>query len=127
MGYRSDVTALIYPAGGEHSALNYDKLKLLMNTTFKELYDEWGGEREFEDGWEWNDDMLVLQFVATSVKWYDSYPEIQHFVKFLEEVHELEYEFEFIRLGEEDDDVETDRSGDANSYLSVRRAIEVSF
>ena len=127
MGYRSEVTALIYPAGGEHNLLEYDKLKLLMNTTFKELFDEWGGEREFEDGWEWDDNHRVLQFIATSVKWYDSYPEVQRFVKFLEEVHELEYEYEFIRLGEEDDDVETDSTGDANGYLSVRRSIEVSF
>jgi hypothetical protein len=127
MGYRSDVTALIYPDGGEHSALNYNKLKLLMNTTFKELFDEWGGVREGSDGWEWNDDMLVLQFTATSVKWYDSFPEIQHFVKFLEEVRELEYQYEFIRLGEDTDDIEDDCTGDANNYLSVSRSIEVSF
>jgi len=127
MGYRSDVTALIYPDGGEHSALNYDKLKLLMNTTFKQVFDEWGGEREFSDGWEWNDNMLVLQFTATSVKWYDSYPEIEHFVKFLGEVQELEYQYEFIRIGEDTDDIESDSTGDANHYLSVNRTIEVSF
>jgi hypothetical protein len=127
MGYRSDVTALIYPDGGEHSALNYNKLKLLMNTTFKELFDEWGGEREFSDGWEWNDDVLVLQFTATSVKWYDSYPDVQRFVKFLGEVQELEYQYEFIRIGEDDTDIESDSTGDANHYLSVSRSIEVSF
>ena len=127
MGYRSEVTALIYPDGGEHSALNYDKLKLLMNTTFKQVFDEWGGEREFNDGWEWNDNVLVLQFTATSVKWYDGYPEVERFVKFLGEVQELEYQYEFIRIGEEDDDIETDSTGDANGYMYVSRTIEVSF
>jgi hypothetical protein len=127
MGYRSDVTALIYPDGGEHSALNYNKLKLLMNTTFKELFDEWGGVREGSDGWEWNDDMLVLQFTATSVKWYDSFPEVESFVKFLGEIQELEYQYEFIRLGEDADDIEDDCTGDANGYLSVSRSVEVSF
>jgi hypothetical protein len=127
MGYRSDVTALIYPDGGEHSALNYNKLKLLMNTTFKELFDEWGGVREFSDGWEWNDDVLVLQFTATSVKWYESYPDVQRFVKFLGEVQELEYQYEFMRVGEEDTDIEYDSTGDANGYLSVSRSIEVQF
>jgi hypothetical protein len=127
MGYRSDVTAIIYPDGGEHSALNYNKLKLLMNTTFKELFDEWGGVREFSDGWEWNDDVLVLQFTATSVKWYDSYPDVQRFVKFLGEVQELEYQYEFMRVGEEDTDIEYDSTGDANGYLCVRREIEVRF
>ena len=127
MGYRSEVTALVYPNGGADSTVNYNKLKLLMNTTFKELFDEWGGEREFSDGWEWNDDVEVLQFTATSVKWYDSFPEVDRFVKFLGEVRELEYEYEFIRIGEDADDVEEDSTGDANSYLSVSRSIEVSF
>ncbi len=127
MGYRSDVTALIYPAGGEDNLLKYDQLKLLMNTTFKDLFEDWGGEREFDNGWEWNDEVRVLQFVATSVKWYDSYPEIQNFGEFLEKVRELEYEYEIVRVGEEDTDIEYDSTGDAQGYLRVRREIEVSF
>jgi len=127
MGYRSDVTALIYPSGGEHNLLEYDKLKLLLNTTFKDVWDEWGGEREFEDGWEWDDKHRVLQFTATSVKWYESYDEIKRFTEFLAKIQELEYEYEFIRLGEEDNDIEYDSTGDAQGYLSVRREIEVSF
>ena len=127
MGYRSDVTALIYPEGGEHNLMHYDKLKLLMNTTFKDLYNEWGGEREFDDGWEWDDNHRVLQFVCTSVKWYDSYPEVQQFGEFLAKIQELGYEYEVIRIGEEDTDIEYDSTGDAMGYLSVRRSIEVEF
>lgn len=127
MGYRSDVTALIYPNSGAENLLHYDQLKLLMNTTFKDLYDEWGGQREFEDGWEWDDKHRVLQFVAISVKWYDSYPEIKAFGEFLTKIQELGYEYEVIRVGEEDTDIEYDSTGDANGYLSVRREIEVSF
>jgi hypothetical protein len=44
MGYRSDVKALIYPVSGEHNLLNYDKLKTLMNTTFKDVFDAWNDE-----------------------------------------------------------------------------------
>ena len=122
MGYRSDVKALIYPQGGEHNLLNYDKLKLLMNTTFKDVMDYW------EDPYfTWDDKHRVLVFDANSVKWYDSYPEIVRFIKFLQEVHELEYEYEFIRIGEDDNDIETDSTGDAQSYLCVRREIEVRF
>jgi hypothetical protein len=121
MGYRSDVKALIYPAGGEHNLLNYDKLKTLMNTTFKDVLDYWS-----DDYFTWDDKHRVLKFDANSIKWYDSYPEVTRFVKFLEEAHELEYEYEFIRLGEEDDDVEDDRTGDAQGYLSVSRTIEVN-
>ena len=122
MGYRSDVKALIYPQGGEHNLLNYDKLKLIMNTTFKDVWDYWS-----DDYFKWDDKHRVLVFDANSVKWYESYPEVAKFMKFLQEVHELEYEYEFIRLGEEDDDVEADSSGDSEGYLYVSRSIEVSF
>ena len=122
MGYRSDVKALIYPQGGEHNLLNYDKLKLLMNTTFKDVMDYW------EDPYfTWDDKHRALVFDANSVKWYDSYPEIVRFIKFLQEVHELEYEYEFIRIGEDDNDIETDSTGDAEGFLYVSRSIEVSF
>ena len=122
MGYRSDVKALIYPQGGEHNLLNYDKLKLIMNTTFKDVWDYWS-----DDYFKWDDKHRALVFDANSVKWYESYPEVAKFTQFLQQVHELEYEFEFIRLGEEDDDVEADSSGDSEGYLYVSRSIEVSF
>jgi hypothetical protein len=122
MGYRSDVKALIYPANGDQNLLEYDKLKLLFNTTFQDVFTAWG-----EDYFEWDDRHRVLMFDANSVKWYDSYPEIKTFVKFLADVQELGYEYEFIRIGEEDDDVETDSTGDAEGFMYVQRTIEVSF
>jgi hypothetical protein len=121
MGYRSDVMALVYPAGGEHNLLNYDKLKTLMNTTFKDVLDFWS-----EGYFTWDDTHRVLKFSAPSIKWYDSYPEVDRFTKFLEEAHELEYEYEFIRVGEEDDDLETDSTGDAENYMYVERTIQVN-
>ena len=122
MGYRSDVQALIYPLGGEDNLLEYDKLKLLFNTTFKDVFEAWG-----EDYFSWDDKHRVLKFDANSVKWYDSFPEVALFPKFLADVQELGYEYEFIRIGEEDDDVETDRTGDAEGFMYVSRSIEVSF
>lgn len=122
MGYRSDVKALIYPLGGEHNLLEYDKLKLLFNTTFQDVFEAWG-----EDYFSWNDKHRVLEFDANSVKWYDSYPEVQRLTKFLSEVQDLGYEYEFMRIGEEDDDIETDNSGDAENFMYVERTIQVSF
>jgi len=122
MGYRSDVQAIIYPLGGEHNLLEYDKLKLLFNTTFKDVFEAWG-----EDYFSWNDAHRVLKFDANSVKWYDSYPEVQKLTQFLADVAALDYQYEFIRLGEEDDDVEDDRTGDAEGYMYINRSIEVSF
>jgi hypothetical protein len=121
MGYRSNVVALIYPLGGEENLLNYDKLKTLMNTTFKDMLDTWG------DYFAWDDTHRVLKFTADDIKWYDGYPDVARFTVFLAEVHELEYEYEFMRIGEDDTDIEYDQSGDAECFLSVRREIEVSF
>ena len=122
MGYRSDVKALIYPQSGDQNLLEYDKLKLLFNTTFKDVFEAWGKEY-----FEWDDEHRVLIFDANSVKWYDSYPEVEKFVQFLTDVAGLDYEYEFLRLGEEDDDIEDDRTGDANGFMYVSRSIEVAF
>ena len=122
MGYRSDVRALIYPANGDTNLLEYDKLKLLMNTTFKNVLDSWGNE-----SFSWDDKHRVLMFSADSIKWYESFPEVALFPKFLAEVRDLEYEYEFIRIGEEDDDTETDSTGDANGFMYVERTIQVNF
>jgi len=42
-------------------------------------------------------------------------------------VHALDYEYEFIRIGEDDNDVESDSTGDAEGFMYVTRSIEVSF
>jgi hypothetical protein len=122
MGYRSDVKALIYPQSGDQNLLEYNKLKLLFNTTFKDVFEAWGKEY-----FEWDDDHRVLIFDANSIKWYDSYPEVGKFVQFLADVQGLGYEYEFLRLGEEDDDIEDDSTGDANGFMYVSRSIEVAF
>lgn len=121
MGYTSDVVALVYPASGSENLLNYDKLKLLVNTTFKDFYDYWS------EYFEWDDKHRALKFEIDSVKWYDSYPEVRRFGEFLTEISKLDYEYEIMRVGEEDTDIEYDSTGDAQGYLSVSRTIEVSF
>ena len=121
MGYRSDVKALIYPASGDTNLLEYDKLKLLMNTTFKDVFDS------LVDNFYWNDTHRALEFTATSIKWYESFPEVALFPKFLADVQELGYEYEFIRIGEDTDDIEDDSTGDAHGFLYVSRSIEVAF
>lgn len=121
MGYRSDVTALIYPANSAENLLNYDKLKLLMNTAFKDFFEVWS------EHFVWDDKHRVLKFEIESVKWYDGYPEVQRFGEFLTEISKLDYEYEIMRVGEEDTDIEYDSTGDAQGYLSVSRTIEVNF
>lgn len=109
MGYRSDVAALVYPNDRE----KYPMLKTLMATTFKAIDDEWGGNSH------WEDTSGVLRFDINDIKWYESYPEVRRFESFLDEVADLGFEFEFIRIGEEGGDVERKESADSQGYLST--------
>jgi hypothetical protein len=122
MGYRSDVTVLIYPDNGEQNAERYDTLKVLMNTTFKETYEAW------EDSFDWLDNHRVLKFAVESVKWYDSYPDVQNFARMLDDLGEMEgLNYEFMRVGEEYDDLEqAQRGNDLQYHLGLSRHIEVN-
>ena len=119
MGYRSDVSALIY--GDGRSQEGYDLLKTLMNTTFKEAYGAWDSQCE------WHDHKRALEFKIEGVKWYDSYPDVQNFMRMLEIVGDMDgLNCEFLRVGEDNDDIEQMNNGNDLLYaLSVTRTIEV--
>ena len=119
MGYRSDVTTLIY--GDGLSQQGYDLIKTLMNTTFKDTYQEWGSH------FEWRDHKRVLQFETESIKWYDSYPDVKSFMDMLDAIGDIAgLNYEFIRVGEDTDDIEQQQRGEDLRYaLSVTRSIEV--
>lgn len=124
MGYRSKVVALVYPTPssvsdgvGPVAEDTYEQLKLLMNTTFKDMFEYWG------DHFQWRDAAHTLQFETDGVKWYPSYTEVTRFENFLREVEDLGYATEFIRLGEDYNDIET-RYGDGCHYkLGVERTV----
>ena len=121
MGYRSDVMALVYPATELSKAERTEKyavLKTLVNTTYRNMWEAW------ESCFEWVDRDEVLKFTCTDVKWYPSYPDVQAFKQFMQEIEEMGYETEFVRVGENYDDIETYYSDNAAYHLSVRRAIE---
>lgn len=121
MGYRSAVMALVYPATtGETDARaeQYELLKTLMNTSYKFVWEELG------NCFEWVDRDELLKFACSDVKWYPSYPDVQAFEKFIEEIEAMGYDTEFIRVGENYDDIETKYSDNAAYHLSVRITIE---
>lgn len=133
MGYRSQVKALIYPDAPEDpmSVTNlpdyytekYDLLKTLMKTTFGHLTGEGAW---LANGFEFDDKRDCLIFTAEDIKWYESYPEVDAFHTFLNDVTELGYCTEFIRIGEETDDIQQDFTGTNIEYrLSVSRSIEI--
>lgn len=122
MGYQSDVMTLIYPDGPdeeENKAL-YGQLKVLMATTFKDVSEEWGSRMT------WLDKDRVLKFDIYNVKWYDSFADVQRFHAMLEQFGDISgYCTEFIRIGEDYDDVVVNRSGGGSKYyLNVRQSID---
>ena len=126
MGYRSDVCLTFYCAKGD---MNYAALKFWVEENMRDDLDSmdpmesvnWKG---FVFRWE-------------SVKWYDGYDDVDRVTKAMHnfcKVFELEadddtpeFSYEFIRIGENDDDVEIERSRDAVGLLSVHRSIECEF
>ena len=120
MGYRSDVAVVIY---GDARSNNdkYELIKVLMNTTFKDVL------AENEDCATWHDNAHVLEFNMEDVKWYDSYPEVDRFMHMLAEIGDIEgLNYEFMRVGEDADDIEATQGGMFVEYiLSVTRSIRV--
>ena len=119
MGYRSDVSTVIY--GDDRNPEKYELLKTLMNTTFKVAYDAWSGYVT------WHDTKCVLEFFIEDTKWYESYPDVAAFIAMLENLHDIEgYNYEFVRVGEDDNDIDRQIHGDREEGLiRVCRSIEV--
>jgi hypothetical protein len=120
---------LIYPDVDkvEDESPKYEQLKLLMATTFKHVVEEFGAYTT------WMDAERVLKFTLNDVKWYPSYQDVQMFEKMLavfkgsgdDDEDITGYCTEFVRIGEESDDVEEVNTGHDNRYyLQVRRSID---
>jgi hypothetical protein len=134
MGYRSQVTAVIYPAAPEdplgpdayteYETEKYNALRFLMGTKFAQLM-------EMQSGWfgslaQWDDREKRLVFEMHDVKWYESYEDVKAFDAMLVEVTELGYCSEFVRVGEETDDIEHRYEGESVKYiLNVQRTITI--
>lgn len=124
MGYRSNIRCLIYPAGMENAERDeqYEALKTVMNTTFKDVFDMWSGHIVF------NDKNMVMDFAADDVKWYESIPDVSAFDAMLPAVEDIGFCYEFIRVGEDSNDIEYRQSNcEHNAYLGTRTEITCYF
>jgi hypothetical protein len=99
-----------------------------MGTTFKQITEEYFGACMT-----WLDSDHVLKFEINDVKWYPSYSDVQMFEAMLgtfkgsgDDAEDIKgYCTEFVRIGEESDDVDEVHTGHNNHYyLSVRREID---
>lgn len=120
MGYRSDVAALFYVTDKK----DFPVIKLWLDENFP--------MDTFKENIRWFDRGMV--FHETEVKWYDDYEEVKAFEaarkKFIdmfckdEDGHEgVQGAYEFMRTGEQYDDVETDEQGAYDGLLELKREI----
>ncbi len=121
MGYRSDVMCVMYASepNGERDEKGMAFIKAWLNTRIAE---------EDKELFEFNDNTVV--FSVENWKWYESYPDIQRLDKLFEDFMELcergsNYRMEFIRVGENYDDVEMRDSDNAHGLLRLKRSIYI--
>lgn len=122
MGYRSDVTALFYVRKAEH----FPVLKLWLQENFP--------METFSEHLRWFNRGMI--FEEENTKWYSDYDEVKAFNEAVEKYLGLMnmdanegddppmFFYEFVRIGENYDDIETEYYGDNCEYiLGVSRSV----
>ena len=129
MGYRSDVTIIMYP-----SADHRDKFAALKLYVDENLPDEF---KVIGEG-----DRRYLHCYIDGVKWYDSYEEVDTYSKLFSEWDEMFadpddpsakeglqadtiFQYEFMRIGEDYEDVEYHQSYGADHVLNMSREVYI--
>lgn len=121
MGYRSDVTCIMYTNDPKDKGAG-----AIMSAWLKQrIHDDDMQCFEFHD--------TEVIFIAEDWKWYESYTDIQRLEKlfadfqetFCHQHHDSLYGFEFMRLGENYDDVEQRAAGVRACRLRLSRSIHI--
>jgi len=121
MGYRSEVMAVFYTTESKAAAL-----KLYMDENFPEELED--SLRPIDNG-----HYMGFMFHESDVKWYPDFSEVIAFNKFvsnyleLAEQEEIAWAYEFVRIGEESDDIDEMSSDYADYQLRVVRTIDSDF
>ena len=135
MGYRSDVKIVFYltkgtvdtPPTEDNPLVPFAALKFWFEENYpvREAKDEWCAEIDYGDGL----DRILVSY--HDVKWYSGYDHPQAveavFGKFSDTFRSDERDhrgqYEYVRIGESDDDIERDSSSYADHRLYVVRDI----
>lgn len=121
MGYRSDVTCIMYTNDPKEKGAG-----AIMSAWLKHhIHDD---EIEY---FEFHDTEVI--FLAEDWKWYPDYSEIKRLEKlfadfqemFCAEHHDSKYGYELIRVGENYDDVEHHEAGVCGGRLTLSRCIRI--
>ena len=140
MGYRSDVKIVFYlthgtidPSNSINALINPDPKPTLSFAALKFWFEETYPVAEAKDEWcasiDYGDDYILVSY--HDVKWYTSYEHVKAvdaaFEKFSEAFRSNERDhrgqFEGVRIGEQDDDIEREGSSYIDHRLFVERNI----
>ena len=123
MGYRSDVMAVFYT----YDPTEYPAMKLFIDEHVPEFFRGEEYMRLFSGGMPRH--VQGIKFTMNGMKWYPSYPDVKGFEQAIEKFEKLsdggdKWMWEFVRLGEEVEDVEERSCSEAHNLLYVVRSIE---
>ena len=130
MGYRSEVNFMFYPEEDEH----FQVMKLWLDenmpgTTPKSQSDYALLECSTYD----EDSRPYIFYTACDVKWYEGYTEVDAVMQAIEDFNNLfcgedattPCSYEYVRIGEETEDIEYRFSDNAEFRMHVRREVMV--
>jgi hypothetical protein len=123
MGYRSDVEILFYPEKPEDFAM----LKLYVDENLPDKFEV--GDMTCN---RWPQGNKYLHIRMEGVKWYPSYEDVIVYTECFSDWASKfgstpRFHYEFVRLGEDDNDIETDYSENAEFAMRANRSIDINF
>ena len=140
MGYRSDIKIVFYlthgtidPSSAINALINPDPKPTLPFAALKLWFDENYPVQEAKDDWgveiKYGDNYILCSYY--DVKWYPDYDHVKAVEAafenfsgiFRSDERDHRAQYEIVRIGEQDDDIEADRSSYADHRLCVERSI----
>jgi len=129
MGYRSEVDFMFYPEKDEH----FPVMKLWLDENMPGTTKDQSGyallERSTYDG----APSPYIHYRATDVKWYEEFADVNAVMKAIDRFNDLfcgedatiPCDYEYVRIGEETEDIEQRFSDNAEFRMHVRREVMV--
>ena len=143
MGYRSEVDIVFYVPSQSDTAYPLLKLWFDANYPHTEAKHDWDAEIDYDE----KNRAVTVRY--NDVKWYEAYEHPQAVDKLFSEVDTMldalpvttvkdgvsedpnvtpfEIAYEYVRIGEEDQDIEIDQSRNSDGVIAVNRSTEISF
>ena len=117
MGYRSEVRGVIYGNPSEVDSFLVE---------FAEDYKTVEGDTDTLEVIEYNSYKLITMH-SDYCKWYEDYPVVQAWDNLMKNAKKQGLHYEFIRIGDDSDDVVQVQSVDSEGLLQFSRSIEALF